>query len=204
MIIMNSPSLAFNSHDVPGPEYGMDTTIRGTSGSTTAQLVALILGAQAGAVGNGFRSLSNLVINCHGIDGGGGLVIGERVADLNNNNVALLSALKPLSIGCIWLVACQAANGPMGKRLCQAISHYANAQVVASDEDQRTGIWGSWRLVTTRQEVAARPIPPHCRHETNRLHKRIVVQVCAISNLLVVRVYPAFFHSEDHAASYEC
>lgn len=147
--MMQSPSFAYNSHDVPGPEYGMDTTVRGTNSTTTAQLVAHITDAYNKALTKGHRTLSNVIINCHGYDGGGGLVIGDRKADLTNSNVALLSALKPMGIGCIWLVACQAAQGTLGKQLCQAIAHQTNSQVVAGEEDQDTGVWGSWRLITS-------------------------------------------------------
>jgi hypothetical protein len=127
-------------------------TVNAPRGMTTAQAVTHIIRANLRALQSENSPLENVVINCHGADGGGALYIGgeDHIASrLNLEQVGPFSWLKSFNIGTIWLVACQAAAGGLGKRLCQAIAKAANCQVVAADEDQETGWWGTWRLMTS-------------------------------------------------------
>jgi hypothetical protein len=153
MIRMKRPSLAINAHDVPRPWYKMWTTVNAIPGFTTYAAVGQILHANKVAVDQLGAPLQNVVINCHGKDGGGALYIGGEDMKywdgrINRESAYYFSLLKPFNIGTLWLVACQAAAGEAGKNLCQMIATYSGCQVVAADEDQSTGVWGTIRLVT--------------------------------------------------------
>lgn len=148
MIMMESPSLAINSHDVPGPNYRMWETVNAAAGLTVAGLIGHIVHAHNLAVELERKGLANVVINCHGLDKGGALYIGgENHPPLDRSNVGQLAALKGAIPGTLWLVACQAANGPAGKQLCQLMATTIGCQVVAGEDDQDVGIWGSFRII---------------------------------------------------------
>jgi hypothetical protein len=152
MIRMESPSFAFNSVDVPGPTYHLWNTLQGPPGFTTDMLVDKILSVNRMAREMKGSQLRNIVINSHGWDGGGGISIGGSgnwEASIRPGSVGAFSQLRGENLGTIWLVACQAARGPDGKALCQSIARNSGSQVVAADADQDTGIWGSWRLITS-------------------------------------------------------
>lgn len=150
MIEMKSPSFAFNSVDVPGPSYRMWEWIVGYKGMSTATLVDQILWAEGESRRRKGKPLLNIIINAHGLDGGGAISVGGRgVLGLNNKSVSEFLRLRFRSQGTIWLVACQAAAGSFGKELCQMIATNSRCQVVASDEDQEVGAWGTWRLWTS-------------------------------------------------------
>jgi hypothetical protein len=155
MIMMQHPSLVINSHDVPWPTYKMWRTINAPVGITAAVAVQHIVDANRMALAATGKSLQNIVINCHGANEGGALYIGgeendrRRGGGIRLSTVIAFSVLKPLNVGTIWLVACQAAIAPLGKQLCQGLATTAGAQVVAADEDQEVGIWGGWRILTS-------------------------------------------------------
>ncbi len=146
MIKMKSPSLVINSHDVPGPNYRMWETINASEGMTVTMLVNEIIRVYRITLEDN-EGLYNIIINCHGWDGGGGLSIGGMGKEaLTTRNAPYFSLLKTRRIGTIWLVACQAAKGNSGKELCRAIAYHSSSLVVASDEDQSVGIWGGYNV----------------------------------------------------------
>jgi len=148
MILMQEPSYAFNSVDVPSPTYRMWINKDGYRGMTVAELARSINEATRAAFEQMQSNLLNIVINSHGLEGGGKISIGGKgLTGLDVSNVHQFSFLKGHGAGTIWLVACQAAAGTGGKQLCQALAVASGYQVVASDDDQDTGYWGSWRLV---------------------------------------------------------
>jgi hypothetical protein len=152
MLMMESPSIVFNAHDAPGPIYRMWKTVNAPKGYTAHQCVQAIVAANSEAVNVMGAPLKNIIVNCHGADGGGALYIGgaeDRSNRINADSVGAFTALKSLNLGTIWLVACEAATGPLGKALCQSMTTFSGCQVVAADENQSTGVWGSWRLITT-------------------------------------------------------
>lgn len=152
MIRMESPSFAFNSVDVPGPDYRMWQTFSGALGFTAAELSNKINEVNRVAWEREGTQLRNIIINCHGADGG--LAIGgkgQRHLDLTNLGVFFW--MKGKNLGTIWLVACQAANGGESKQFCRTLAMTTGCQVVASDEDQDTGVWGSIRLVTSLNNI---------------------------------------------------
>lgn len=154
MIKMESPSFAFNSVDVPSPHYRMWESMTGHEGMSAAMLVDKILRVNMLAWEFKRKPLQNIIINSHGLDGGGRISIGgEGRLGIDLERASEFLRLKPKNLGTIWLVACQAAAGPAGKQLCQAIATNSGCQVVASDEDQDTGIWGTWRLITSLNNI---------------------------------------------------
>jgi hypothetical protein len=154
MIKMKDPSFAFNSVDVPGPHYRMWESMTGYEGMSTAQLVDKILRVNSMAWELEKKPLRNIIINAHGMDTGGAIYIGGLgIEGLNKDTASAFLRLKPKNLGTIWLIACQAAAGSYGKRLCQTIATNSGCQVVASDEDQETGVWGTWRLITSLNNI---------------------------------------------------
>src|SRR5262249_50730092 len=98
-----------------------------------------IYGAYLQAANQEKSYLRNVVINCHGWDGGGGLSIGgKRKTAITLQNVKAFEFLKKRDgeIGTLWLVACQAAYGGAGQALCKALALACNCTVVAGDDDQ--------------------------------------------------------------------
>jgi hypothetical protein len=145
MIEIPQPSIALNSHDVPGTKYDMWETWN-VPASASADWIAsfcsiLAAGAEAGGV-------KCLVINCHGdygkgtkksgkeklIETGGfGLILGTGIT---LSNAKVFSQLRG-QIKCIVIVACGAAyvtnkglHGD-GELLCSEIAKAAGAYVVA-------------------------------------------------------------------------
>ena len=154
MIKMESPSFAFNSVDVPSPHYRMWESVTGYKGMTAAMLVDKILNVNRLALEFEQSPLKNIIINAHGLDGGGRISIGGRgEVGISMSTASEFLRLKTHNLGTIWLVACQAAANASGKQLCQAIAVNSGCQVVASDEDQDTGIWGTWRLITSLNNI---------------------------------------------------
>jgi hypothetical protein len=148
MILMQDPSFAFNSVDVPGPNYTMWITMNGYKGMTVSDLVGAIDRANRASWEQQQSNLLNIVINSHGLDGGGKIFIGGAwEAGIDRTNVLQFSFLRGRGTGTIWIVACQAANGTAGKELCHKLAMASGYQVVASESDQDVGVWGSYRLV---------------------------------------------------------
>ncbi len=149
MIRMKRPSLVINSHDVPWPRYRMWETIDAAPGTNAQAVVEMIVRANRQALMQEESPLANVVINCHGGDGGGVLWVGgenDLASRINQERLAPFALLKKRNIGTIWLVACQAAADPFGKSFCQQLSSLSNCQVVAADEDQYVGLWGGSRI----------------------------------------------------------
>jgi hypothetical protein len=150
MIMLQSPSLAINSCDAPWPRYRMWETVNGDEGMTPDAVVREIIRVNRLALEYEQSPLANVVINCHGAEGGGALYTGgvdDLAARINISRVNEFALLKKRNIGTIWLVACQAAQGNLGMQLCQALSVASGSQVVAGDEDQDTGVWGAFRII---------------------------------------------------------
>lgn len=153
MLMLQSPSFVINSHDVPWPRYRMWETFDAPPGMNTEGAVKEIVRANRLALEYEQSPLRNVVINCHGADDGGALYIGGEdeqywPSRINDDRVHPFSWLKThRNIGTIWLVACKAAYGHFGKKLCQAIATLSGCQVVAADEDQEVGIWGGFRII---------------------------------------------------------
>jgi hypothetical protein len=148
MIEMKSPSFAFNSIDVPGPNYRMWEWMRGYKGITTTTLVGKILEIDAAARRRKGDRLLNIIINAHG-DGGYVSIGGRGNIGLNKDTGSEFMRLKGKNLGTIWLVACQAAKGDYGKAFCQIIARNSGCQVIASDENQEVDPWDTWRLITS-------------------------------------------------------
>lgn len=53
--------------------------------------------------------------------------------------------MKPLNIGPIWLVACQAARGAAGISFCQKLAVAAGTVVIAGEDDQELGLYQTYR-----------------------------------------------------------
>src|SRR6266567_640731 len=116
MIKMESPSFAFNSVDVPSPKYRMWESMTGNKGMTAAMLVDKILEVNRLAWENEQSPLKNIIINSHGLDGGGRIFIGgDGEIGIAMYSVGAFLRLKGKRLGTIWLVACQAAAGARGK-----------------------------------------------------------------------------------------
>ncbi len=150
MLMLKSPSLAINSHDAPWPRFRMWETVDAARGMNAPEAVNQIIRVNRLALEYEQTQLLNVVINCHGADYGGALYIGGEDSPGDRINISAVNAfalLKKRNIGTIWLVACQAAYGNMGKQLCQSLAVTSGCQVVASDEDQDTGVWGGARIL---------------------------------------------------------
>jgi hypothetical protein len=153
MIFMQNPSFVFNSVDVPWPTYKMWATEDGDVGTTIDDLIGIIAEANRSAWEQKQTSLRNIIINSHGLEGGGKISIGGKGKDgIDNANASKFSFLRNNRhlTGTIWIVACQAAAGSAGKLLCSNIAQASGYQVVASEDDQDTGIWGGYRVVVGR------------------------------------------------------
>lgn len=151
MILMQEPSFVFNSVDVPSPTYRMWQTEDGDRGTTVADLAALMAEATRRAWEQKSSNLRNIVINCHGLDGGGLLMIGgDGKRGLGASDASQFSFLRNSRhmTGTIWITACQAANGSAGKLLCSKLATESGYQVVGSEEDQEVDAWDSYRVVT--------------------------------------------------------
>jgi len=147
MLLLKRPNLVVNSHDVPGPKYTMWATVNAVRGMTASDLVNEIVRANRAALEQEETHLLNVVINCHGLEGGG-LAIGGKGTGVvvDSSNVGSFSVLKKRNVGTIWLVACGAAEGADGKRFCQLLATSSGCEVVAADVDQYVEAWGAWRL----------------------------------------------------------
>ena len=152
MLMLKSPSLVINSHDVPWPRYRMWETVNASPRMNAEGCVREIIRVNRLALEYERTPLQNVVINCHGADAGGALYIGGEDEQywpyrINDDSVHAFALLRGRNIGTIWLVACQAAAGYFGKKLCQSIASLSGSQVVAADEDQEVGIWGGLRII---------------------------------------------------------
>ncbi len=152
MIIMQEPSFAFNSVDVPGPDYRMWHTEDGDQGTSVADLASEIEEATRRAWEQKQTNLRNIVINSHGSQGSisiGGL--GQPVLDISG--ISQFSFLKNSQhlTGTIWIVACLAAAGSSGKHFCSTLAQVSGYQVVAADECQEVTRWDNYRLKTRFQ-----------------------------------------------------
>jgi hypothetical protein len=150
MLMLKSPSLVINSCDIPWPKYRMWESVNAPPGLDAAGTVSHIVRVNRLALEHERTQLLNIVINCHGAEGGGALYIGGLdypAARINSDSVGAFSVLRGRNLGTIWLVACQAAEGYLGKDLCRKLAMTTGSQVVAADEDQDTGIWGGFRVI---------------------------------------------------------
>jgi hypothetical protein len=140
-IEMEQPSLVINSDDVPGPNYRMQYTWNAPEGITTTSVVNRIIEAGNDITpygSSGVKALPNVIINCHG-DPGKLYVGGVKKAPITLADVGAFSKIYDthrISIGTMWLVACEAARGATGKQFCGQLAMKAKCNVVASDEDQ--------------------------------------------------------------------
>jgi hypothetical protein len=147
MLMMKHPSFVINSCDVPGFQYRMNWwTINPQAGFTARELVNEITSADNMAKKSLNSPLLNVIINCHGSNAGGLAIGGKEFTHLDMKNVSLFILLAGRNIGTIWLVACEAAQGSQGKAFCQALAAISGCQVVAADEEQEVGVWGTYRL----------------------------------------------------------
>ena len=106
MIMMEHPSISINSHDVPGPNYKMWRTIVAPESTEATDVVRMIERHNVEAVSAKKSPLRNIIINCHGLEGGGRLSIGgEGHVGIHQGNVGMFASLRPLNVGTIWLVA---------------------------------------------------------------------------------------------------
>ena len=145
MIFMKQPSISLNSHEVPGPHYKMWKTVSLDEGASPNDIVAKIVNASMVSLASGGGRLRNIVINCHGSPGS--LATGgSGKAGFSKDNLSIFAPLKPLDVGPIWLVACRAALAAEGIAFCQGLAKAAGTLVVASDDYQEVGIWGSYQL----------------------------------------------------------
>ena len=145
MIEIPQPSIALNSHDVPGTKYDMWETWNVPASASADWIVAFTSILASGSSEGGVKCL---VINCHGdygkgtkksgksklIETGGfGLLLGEGFT-LSNAN--LFSQLRG-KVKCIILVVCGAAYVTIkgthgdGELLCSEIAKASGAYVVA-------------------------------------------------------------------------
>jgi hypothetical protein len=146
VITLKQPTLCLNSSDVPGPHYAMSHTVKMPAGIKPLEVVNLIINAQSKARSGKGHGLSNIVINCHGYEGGLGLSTGGHGKEgITKSNVALFGLLATMNVPPIWLVACQAARGQAGQDFCQTLSNVARTMVIAGEDDQDVGVWETVR-----------------------------------------------------------
>jgi len=144
-IMMEQPSLSLNSDDVPGPHYSMWKTVSMQEGITPTEVVGIIANTQA-TLKSMKRSLANVIINCHGYEGGLGLSTGGHgKAGFTIDNVGEFGTLKGMNVGPIWLVACQAARGASGIAFCQRLAVVSGSAVVAGEDNQELGLYQTYR-----------------------------------------------------------
>jgi hypothetical protein len=144
-IMMDQPAISLNSTDVPGPHYKMWKTVSMREGISPVEVVNIIVSTQA-ALKSMKSALANIIINCHGYEGGYGLSTGGHGKEgFTVSNVGLFGLLRPMNIGPIWLVACQAARGAPGLAFCQKLAVAAGTVVVAGEDDQDLGLWQTYR-----------------------------------------------------------
>jgi hypothetical protein len=146
MIMMKSPSLVLNSHDVPWPKYRMWETVNLEKGATDETVVNHIIRVNRLALEHEQTQLLNVVINCHGAPGQLS-VGGDGFKSLDKNNLGRFGLLAKRNIGTLWLVACNAAAEPEGKHFCQMLAHVSKCLVVAADKSQSVGVWGGLRIL---------------------------------------------------------
>lgn len=138
------PSIALNSHDVPGTKYDMWETWNVPANNTASDIMlkSMILGICAD------EDMKCLVINCHGnygkgtnssgnpkliSTGGFGLSLGQGI---NLNNVNEFGQIRDM-FKCIVIIACGTATVTNpgqhgdGSLLCSEIARAANAYVIA-------------------------------------------------------------------------
>jgi len=146
MIKMQQPSISINSHDVPGPHYRMWKTIEASEGTTASDVARMIESANISALLNKDAPLLNIILNCHGSPGR--LAIGgSGKPGIDKENVGVFGFLKHYNLGTIWLVACRAALDPAGQGFCQSLAQVTKTTVIASDDYQSVGAWGTYRIV---------------------------------------------------------
>lgn len=156
MIKIPQPAIAFNSHDVPDPEYSMLFTWKvpeETSPLAMMSIAAMMFKAFKDSQPDAWLTL---VINCHGTSrkdkktgkryGGYGLSIGTGIHSADD--VEAFGKIEPY-VDRIYLVACRIAaisnpGDPWkgdGNLFCGAIAKKARAEVVASTAAQSGFPW---------------------------------------------------------------
>jgi hypothetical protein len=145
MIKMQQPSLCINSHDVPGPNYRMWKSVEVPEGTTASDVSRLIVSANISALLEEDTPLRNIIFNCHGRPGGL-LIGGDGKPAITEADLGVFAILKHYNVGTIWLVACKAARGAAGQSFCQKLSKVANTIVIAGEDSQSVGAWGTYRI----------------------------------------------------------
>jgi hypothetical protein len=145
MIRMQQPSISINSHDVPGPHYRMWKTIEAAEGTTASDVARMIESMNISALLRDDTPLRNIILNCHGFPGGLRMG-GSGKPAIDKSNVGVFGTLGHYNVGTIWLVACRAALGTAGQDFCQTLAKVAKTTVIASDDYQSVGAWGTWRI----------------------------------------------------------
>jgi Domain of unknown function (DUF4347) len=141
MIKMENPSFCFSSWDV-GITYKMWKNILGHKAMSPSELATVIVAANAASLGIWRKPLENIVLNVHGFPGGlhiGGMHDPDdnpSAFSMRIEHLGVFGVLKPLNVGTIWLVSCDAAQGPKGQSYCQTLAPVTGTQVIASDESQ--------------------------------------------------------------------
>lgn len=136
MLRLKQPSLVVNSCDVPPPTYSMRYTLDAPEGFTVAELVQQILISARRASRWGNKSLVNVILNCHSAPGPILRIGGMDLEGLALGDESMFTPLKPLNLGAIWLVSCDAARETSGTILCTALAKAAGCSVIASSESQ--------------------------------------------------------------------
>ena len=143
---MEPTSISISSHDMPGPNCKMWRTIVAPEGPEAPDVVRMVERHNVEAVSAKKSALRNVIINCHGLEGGGWLSIGGKShGGIHQGNVGMFGSLRPLNVGTIWPVACHAEAGPNGMGLCRAMAQNAGTIVIAGDEDQELDARGTYR-----------------------------------------------------------
>ena len=153
MIKIQQPSMALNSHDVPGAGYRMWNTWNVPANDNPDHILGWCATVASSAPGGYLRCL---IINCHGFynntsrsgTGGYGLSIGTGILRSHTSKFSLLRG----KVANIWITACGTArisptdaggNGD-GNLFCSEIARASGAYVVAATTHQVPGIEGGF------------------------------------------------------------
>lgn len=133
-----SPHMVLNSHNVPPPDYYMDTTWKVPDSTPVSQMIRRIAEAARATAGG---TLTTVVFNSHGLPGHISLGVGIYPPD-----AAAFAGLNGL-VKRIWFVACRVADdyretasaAPDGKAFCRDVAVAAEAYVTAGSANQTAG-----------------------------------------------------------------
>jgi hypothetical protein len=149
-ITIPQPSMALNSHDVPGAKYRMWNTWDVPANDNPGHILGWCASVASGATDGYLRVL---IINCHGwysgsgrgATGGFGLSLGTGI---RRAHTGLFSVLRG-KVANIWITACGTARITTpgtsgdgdGNLFCQEIARAANTYVVAATTHQVGDLW---------------------------------------------------------------